>query len=335
MKGVWSEVLTFGEALRKIKKILGSNSSLALKGVVQGVIDSEAEQLMRALYQKFTGNPLSRLDLYMRAGESLCPDGLWDELNRLAHARTRGEPLQYLTGVQVFMDHEYQVGPGVLVPRPETEVLLTEAVAILSHLGPQWKKSSRLGLEVGTGSGVLSIELLTTFPKLTILASEFSPEAERYANLNGRKILGEGENGEGRFKILSVESPSEVLEPFKRERKMFKTFGPGADFLITNPPYLISPSDGEASNEVESQVMDFEPGVALFAPPEDPLYFYRKIADDADQLLAAEGWVFAEVPHERALVIRELFRMPKWSIRLVQDLNQRDRVLLAKLNTSQ
>lgn len=96
-------------------------------------------------------------------------------------ARAHGKLLQHLTGVQVFLDHEYEVGPEVLVPRPETEVLVRAAMDQL--------KEPQFGLELGIGSGVISIELLSHFESLTILASELSAEARDLALRNRNRIL--------------------------------------------------------------------------------------------------------------------------------------------------
>jgi release factor glutamine methyltransferase len=302
---------SFDEALRVAKKILSKNRDL----ISRGVIETEAEQLVMAAYRQATGTKLNRVDFYTRMRDAFPPQAahlvlVW------CNSRAEGKLLQHFTGVQVFLDHEYQVGPDVLVPRPETEVLLVSAAAEL--LGNQVTPS--LGMEIGIGSGILSIELLVRFPGLRMFASEVSPEARKRAQENALQILGDGPKGQQRLKILPALDPSDVWEAFSSE------VTPGsADFVISNPPYLIQ---GEG---IEPEVAMYEPHVALFAPAKDPLYFYRKIAEQASNFLKPRGFAFAEMPHERASEIGALFSHASWDVHLIEDLNQRQRVLVGRL----
>lgn len=201
------------------------------------------------------------------------------------------------------------MNPSVLIPRPETEILVTQTIAVLK----EQDQPPTLGLEIGVGSGVISIELLSQFPQLRMRASELMPEAKKVAEKNAERILGERESK--RLEIVLTGDPREVVEPFQGVR---------ADFLVSNPPYLVSTSE-----EVDDEVLLHEPHVALFPPGEDPLFFYRVLAERASDLLVPQGYLFLEVPHERSSEIQDLFKKEECEIRL--DLTQRERVLIVRL----
>lgn len=202
------------------------------------------------------------------------------------------------------------------MPRPETEVLVDRAIQMLRKKGSK----PTLGLEIGLGSGIISTELLAEFPTLTMWASELSTRAIEVARNNCVAILGEGDAN--RLRILPVGESQLVCEPFLVELSDPSKDGLRADFLISNPPYLIE------SDEIEEDVKRQEPAEALFSPRLDDVYFYRKIALHFKELLRDDGFVLLELPSERAGVIRELFQQFEWKIEVVQDLNGRDRILV-------
>ena len=251
------------------------------------------------------------MDLYSRMGQ---PYPALTKLVEMAHARAGGALLQHVTGFQTFLNHDYEVSPDVLIPRPETEVLVTAALEYLRKNIP----SPVLGLEIGLGSGVLSIEMLAVFPKLKMVASELSPAAETIAWANAERIL--GDEAHKRLQVLTARTPLEVTEPFIRENTS------KADFFITNPPYLASTA------EVESDVLANEPHAALFGPSGDPAHFYRVLAKEGVRLIRPQGVLFAEIPHERASSILEFFNHQGcWKSEILLDLTERPRVLIAKL----
>ncbi len=283
---------------------------------VSQVAASEAEQLVSAAYRRVNGVNLSRFDLLLRAHEPF-PESSSELLLAWTEARSAGQPLQYLIGYQTFFEHEYEVGPEVLIPRPETECLVAEVIRWFDHRG----QSPSAGMEIGLGSGAISIELLSRWKGLEMVASELSFGAIDVAVKNAGRILGAGEVG--RLKVLKVDQIGDVLEPFLG-------LSAPVDFLVTNPPYLkIDPS------EVADDVMAYEPHLALFAPQEDLLYFYRKIAVEGKFFLKANGVVFAELPHERDLSIAKLFEDEGWKTRFILDLSQRNRVLIAQPDSTE
>jgi release factor glutamine methyltransferase len=297
---------TLAEALARAIGLLNQGKLRA----PESVVTAEAEQLVDAAYFRVGRGRVTRMELYARGAEAL-PGPVWPVLKRMAEQRASGKPLQYLTGFQTFLGHEYEVGNEVLIPRPETEVLVTRAIEELSGRG----LDHALGLEVGLGSGIISIELLDRFPKLAMIATEVSPGAAKLAQRNAEKVLGVETS---RLRVLTHAVPTRVCEPFIAVLGTRR-----ADFLISNPPYLSSPS------EAEEQVRKHEPAVALFAPAADPLYFYRAIARDAKKILLDQAPVFVEIPHERASEIRAVFSSEGWDATILNDLTGRERVLVA------
>lgn len=300
---------TLQTVMAEVKTILVASPRL----VQEGLVETEAEQLIQAAIQRQEGHRLSRLALYSAPDVSFS-EGARELVLKWSRQRAGGEPLQYLTGQGFFLDHEYEVCRGVLIPRPETELLAEYAI--------QWMQKRHaepgLGVEVGVGTGVLSIECLAVFPRLNMIASDINPLAIDCAARNAERILGAAE--QQRLKLLravSAEDPLRVLKEFLDSRK--------ADFLISNPPYL-APED-----PIDPEVLEHEPGEALFASGSDPLLFYRSIAREAGVLLQPGAPIFLELPPERATAIRQLFEGAGWTrVGIQQDLAGRDRYLSAE-----
>lgn len=248
---------------------------------------------------------LRRSELGLRLDEELAQEAI-AEARAQVRRRLAGEPLQYILGTQSFLGNEYRVGPGVLVPRPETEFVWTESFRVLNTLHPC------LGFEVGLGSGVLSIEFLRAFPSLKMHATEFLEEARSIAAANAEAHLGSGW-GE-RLRILT---PADALD-------VCGAFDGRADFLISNPPYL------DESDEISSEVLRHEPRAALIPANGDPLYFYRAFAESAPRLLSPGGALFLEIAHERADEISLLFRAAFDRVECRSDLTGRPRLLIAQ-----
>lgn len=297
---------SFQAALKSVREVLSSNHELVRKDLV----DAEAEQIVLAAFRLATGQPLSRVELFTRIQDRY-PDAAGARALEMAGGRAAGKPLQHLIGTQAFLDHEYVVNRSVLVPRPETEFLVIEAIERLKSMQP------KLGLEIGVGSGVISIELLSAFPSLQMIASEASPDAAKVAEQNAVAIL--GEPGARRLRIVSA-AADETVEPLSRALDSGR-----ADFLITNPPYL------DRADEIDVEVLQHEPEMALFPRTSDPLYFYRSIAQKGPQQLHPGGLVFAELAHERATETLNLFEFPLWDAKILKDLTGRGRVLVAQL----
>jgi release factor glutamine methyltransferase len=276
----------------------------------------ELELLLEAAYSaEFKDRP--RLGREVLAGLVATPEGQW--LKRaegwVQQRVLERIPVQHLTRQAWFFGRSFEVGPEVLVPRPETEVLVFEALAALRGMG----SGPLRGAEIGVGSGAISVTLLVEEPRIReMIGSELELEAHAVAQRNAEKA-----GVKARLELVEAK-PGQVCGPL--------LFGGEFDFLVSNPPYL-----GRDLREVEPEVMRFEPESALFAPEGDLLYFYREIAQGAGKVLKNGGKVWLEVPHERAAEIVGLFSgffdetsSGKFTdVGLIRDLSGRDRVLAA------
>lgn len=297
--------VTLGEALQASVDLLSRRFDLMSQGLVAG----EAEQIVSFSLAEEWGRVPSRAELLTSLGKAM-PTSAAEKVIRVSQARAEGRILQHLTGFQTFLEHQYAVSPDVLVPRPETEVLVDRLVLEVKNL-PQ---PPDRGLEIGLGSGVISIELASRFPFLKMTATELSSSAVFVAEENAQKIL--GESWRERLQIVQVQEALTVL-PELSER---------FDFIISNPPYLVGP------HETTEEVTRYEPAIALFAPKDDALFFYRGIAEGAKKLLTPKGIIAVEIPHERSQAILALFEAAGWKSRIELDLTGRERVLIAKPN---
>jgi release factor glutamine methyltransferase len=304
---------SFQEALRVSRQILSANHEIVKKNL----IDVEAEIIVMGAHRAATGELLKRSELQMRVADRI-PETSAEKVLLFSHQRAEGKLLQHLLGYCYFFNHEYRVSNAVLVPRPETEVLVSEALKILRPLKPT------RGFEIGLGSGIISVELLAELLDLKMVSTEISEGARAIASFNASHIL---KLDVARLEIVMSKSPLEVLEPILRQQGKGK-----ADFIISNPPYL----DPARTEEFDSEVLQHEPHDALFPKADssgkvDLLHFYRKIAADAERVLKKGGYVFLEIASERAQATRELFSEDHWSVTMIHDLTGKDRVLIAQL----
>lgn len=251
---------------------------------------------------------LTKTEFYSRLNEQATDSSVALTIE-MAKKRADGMPLQYLTKSQQFLDHEYFVSKEVLIPRPETECLVLECL--------KWIESANLnsiyGLEVGVGSGCISIELLSNVEKLKMDATDISKEALAIAEKNSKQILREDAK---RLYLKQVNDHDPVVPKQSMDGKKY-------DFIISNPPYV------SKEDEIDLDVKTYEPSLALYPPGEDPNYFYKKIAESAKDSLSSKGMIFLEVPHQRAEEIKSIYEALSMSTRLVSDLTGKLRILMA------
>ena len=188
------------------------------------------------------------------------------ELEKIIRRLEKGEPVQYIIGVADFAGRQFHVAPGVLIPRPETAELCGWVVS-------EAKRASQL-LDIGTGSGCIAVTLAAELPHAKVSAWDISDEALRIAQENATH---QGVNVT--FEKHDILDESSTLGQ--------TTY----DIIVSNPPY-IKPSerDGMAKN-----VLEYEPAIALFAPDDNPVVFYQRIADFAWQNLTNSGKLFFEL----------------------------------------
>ena len=232
--------------------------------------DGEAKAIAQMVYEVRYGLTLS--DIYLGKDTQLSADDQ-AELKEIAKRLADNEPVQYVLGVADFCGRQYHVEPGILIPRPETEHLcrlITEHVANGSPI-----RSTRSILDIGTGSGCIAITLALDIPNSHVTAWDISPTALRVAKANA-ELLGAQVNVE-QVDVLS--SPS-----------LWRGMGGGFSLIVSNPPYIC---DSEA-DQMEANVLDYEPEIALFVPDDDPLKFYVPIMNLAQSALHPGGQLWLE-----------------------------------------
>lgn len=223
------------------------------------------------------------------------------ELEDILQRLSRFEPLQYIEGRTLFLGREFWVAPGVLIPRPETE----ELVELMLKEIPA---DARI-LDVGTGSGCIAISLAKELPDALVTAWDVSPEALSVARANARKL---------QASVRFVEC--DVLACQVDEVGLY-------DVIVSNPPYV---TEAEKA-DMEPNVLQWEPSLALFVPDDDPLRFYRRIAVLGRDMLADGGRLYFEINRAYGREMVEMLRtMGYVGVRVEKDLSQNDRFVIAE-----
>ncbi len=196
-----------------------------------------------------------------------------DEERNLEEIITRlqnGEPVQYVLGEADFAGRTFHVEPGVLIPRPETAELCQWIEEDVSSLEADERKQI---LDICTGSGCIAITLGLTLPNSEVTGWDFSEDALRIAQGNV-EMLKAGN--------VRIEYQDALMLPKAAET---------ADIIVSNPPYICE----KEKADMEKNVLEHEPSIALFVPDEEPLKFYRAIAEYASSALKSEGALYFEI----------------------------------------
>ena len=196
-----------------------------------------------------------------------------DEERNLEEIITRlqnGEPVQYVLGEADFAGRTFHVEPGVLIPRPETAELCQWIEEDVSSLEADDTKQI---LDICTGSGCIAITLGLTIPNSEVTGWDISEDALRIAQGNV-EMLKAGN--------VRIEYQDALMLPKAAET---------ADIIVSNPPYICE----KEKADMEKNVLEHEPSIALFVPDEDPLKFYRAIAEYASSALKSEGALYFEI----------------------------------------
>lgn len=231
------------------------------------------------------------------------------QLAELVQKRAERCPLQYLAGQWPFLDFTLRVGPGVLIPRADTEVVCEAAAKTLAGiLQPQV-------LDLCAGSGALGLGIKRLVPSATVTAVEKSHEAMGYLRQNVANALpGFSESSPAVRPVLG--------DVFLHQRELT----PGAlDLIVSNPPYLTNAEMRALQPEVR-----FEPTMALEAG-DDGLDFYRHIVANYQKALRPGGWLVLEIGWRQAGAVRALLLQNGWQqVRVQKDYGGNDRAVLAK-----
>jgi release factor glutamine methyltransferase len=220
-------------------------------------------------------------------------------LNHLEHIIKRlikQEPIQYILGYTHFLDRKFIVSPDVLIPRPETEELVV------------WiRDNNKLGnpsiLDIGVGSGCIGISLAMDIGNNLFTGLDYSSSIMKVAELNA--------------KDMGVTMKSMTIDILRNDIP-----DSGFDIIVSNPPYVL-PSE---KKHMRRNVLDYEPGNALFVPEDKPLIFYHRIAELASTNLNRNGWLFFEINESFGSEVKKILQEWRFSdIKIKQDIRGKDR----------
>jgi release factor glutamine methyltransferase len=218
-------------------------------------------------------------------------------------ALKEGIPIQYIIGKAWFMGNEYTVNENVLIPRPETEELVDWIIEYATIID----KPLQI-LDIGTGSGCIPIALKLALPNCMIAGLDISEGALTVAKQNAIAL-----NAEISWMQEDILNTTYLPNQF--------------DIMVSNPPYI--PFKENVNMQV--QVKNFEPSIALFVKDEDPLVFYRTIARLGKQYLSPNGQLFFEMHYDQGKALLSLFDEMGYHAELRQDMFGKDRMLRASL----
>ena len=276
------------------------------------------KELLRAAFSQFEKNQIATVDAELLLAHLLGVsrkqihsqsielseserEKISSEFNELIQQRLLGRPVQYITGSAAFRYLELEVGEGVLIPRPETELIVDR---VIGHLSSQLdKENSKSIIELGAGSGAISIAIATEASlkglKISLVAVEKSPAAAEWLNKNIAKY-------DLPIRVV-IEDASTALPDIK------------ADLVVANPPYI--PNDEKLPTEVEN----FEPEMALRGGAVDGMQIPKLFIDAATRLLKSGGFFITEHHEKQGELIRGVLARDFLPAQTHADLTGRDR----------
>jgi release factor glutamine methyltransferase len=232
-------------------------------------------------------------------------EGVLSAFRAMVDRRAAGEPLQYITGRQEFFGLDFEVTPDVLIPRPETELIVEEVIRIVQQEGG----ARQVIVDVGAGSGCIAVALARELGAARLIATDVSEAALRVARRNAaRHELG------GRVDFVAAD----LLDAFAEEEF--------ADFILSNPPYVSE----EEIPSLQREVRDWEPRLAL-TDSIDGLNPYRRLLKDAPSRLKPGGHLICEMGYTQSEKISTMIDRQIWAApRLLDDLQGIPRTIVLR-----
>lgn len=273
----------------------------SVKNLLSSVIEeSEATAITFLLFEKLAG--MDKMKVLM--GDEI-PKETENRIMEAANRVAQGEPVQYVIGETDFYGLTFNIAKGVLIPRPETEELVEWGI---NSFNGEKAVTGKI-LDIGTGSGCIAISVAKN-TEATVEAWDISDEALSIATDNAKK-------NDVKVDFRKVDVLNFV--PTDNDRGEYSC-------IFSNPPYICN----SESEEMENNVLDYEPHIALFVPDSEPLLFYRKIAEIGKELLMNDGMLFFEINRRFGKeTVDMLTRLGYSDIELRQDQFGNDRMVKA------
>jgi release factor glutamine methyltransferase len=206
------------------------------------------------------------------------------------------EPIQYILGEAGFFGRKFLVNQSVLIPRPETELFI--------QLIKEEKLNAPAILDIGTGSGCIAISLALEIPTATVHALDISEEALSIAKENAKQL-----NAPVNFLQHDILNQTPLLT--------------NLDVIVSNPPYVTEKEKGA----MNKNVLNHEPHLALFVPDDDPLKFYKAIAEKSLSLLKPQGKIFVEINQQFGKEVAAVFESLGYKTKIIKDMEGKDRLV--------
>jgi release factor glutamine methyltransferase len=276
--------------------------------LVQIYDEGEAKAIARMVYEERFGLTLS--DIYL-GRETQLSAADQTELEEIAKRLLQGEPIQYVLGQADFCGRTFMVNEHVLIPRPETEELCNWKPLPL----PSPKGEGAKILDIGTGSGCIAITLAAMYPEAQVIGWDISEDALEVAKINA--IRNNVNVSFEQVDVLNLPSPL----PFGGGR------GEALSLIVSNPPYICN----KERAAMAVNVLEYEPHTALFVPDDDPLLFYRAIAQYGQTALKQGGWLYFEINPLYAREMCDMLRLMSYhDIEIKADQYGKQRMIRAR-----
>jgi release factor glutamine methyltransferase len=224
-------------------------------------------------------------------------------LENYAQQLLAGKPIQYILGKAWFMGNELMVNENVLIPRPETEELVEWIISYASIMNKPLSV-----LDIGTGSGCIPIALKLALPNCTLTGLDISKDALAVAQMNAKNL-------------------NATIEWMEEDILNTAALDTSYDIMVSNPPYIPL----REKKDMQEQVLNFEPSIALFVSNEDPLIYYKAIAKIGKQNLSKNGQLFFEIHYDQGKAILALLDELNYHAELRQDSFGKNRMIRASL----
>ena len=281
--------------MNNIKEHLRAAENILIKNDIESA-RLEAEILLAHVLK------VGRLYLYINPEQLLSQEQI-DNYNMLIERRANHEPTAYIIGHREFMDLDLIVNEDVLIPRPETEILVETVIDCLND------STSMLRLaDIGTGSGAIAISLAKHLPNTSIEAVDISEKALSIAKLNSNRY--------NLFSRINFHL-GDLLSPLNGKFKA----------IVSNPPYIPS----RIIDNLQAEVKEYEPKISLDGGT-DGLDFYRRLINEAPRLLADDGFLALEIGADQAESVKNLAQAEHFQkVEIIKDLSHNDRVVICRL----